>query len=302
MSKDTERASPPLHIHFGDRMLDNAARNIVDVVKRTELGEVVSPQRHLSFKGWDALAHAFHVAGLSGQTNATVIAALKGIAGEDEFPCEAPDDSASPAPWDRSALANLRQQWLHYHALGKRTIVGQRVADDLAPIVLAFEVACHEVDQLRQRVEQAEADIARLHGCLWRTSRDGSGAGTGEIDRDDSYKGYAPDIQIDPVTSTLHAVASGIADVVHAEGRTAADLWQAFRDSGTSIWPPVRKRVVNPRSRSTATPWRSCGPASRRITGPTWLIGRRMLGGGLRSCPTTASRSKAGFASLPTWT
>lgn len=231
MSKDTERASPPLHIHFGDRMLDDAARNIVDAMKRTERGEVVPPQRHLSFEGWDALAHAFRVAGLSGQTSVAVIAALKGIAREDEFPCEAPDVSASPAPWDRSALANLRRKWLHYHALGKRTIAGQRVAEDLAPSVPAFEVACDEIDQLRQRVEQAEVDIARLRGCLWRTSRDGFGAGTGEIDRDDSYKGYALDIQIDPVTSTLHAVAPEISDVVHAEGRTAANLWQAFRDS-----------------------------------------------------------------------
>ncbi|WP_449225057.1 hypothetical protein [Azospirillum argentinense] len=274
MSKDTERASPPLHIHFGDRMLDAAARDIVDVVKRVERGEPVPPQRHLSFEGWDTLAHALRVAGLSGQTSAAVIAALKGIAGEDEFSCEAPDDSASPAPWGRSALANLRRKWLHYHALGERTIAGQHVADDLAPIVPAFEVACDEVDQLRQRVaglpapasftewrgqtdadtydgrlldeaaaaagrgereyvivEQAEADIAQLRGGLRRTLRDGSGASTGEIDREDSYKGYAPDIRINPTTGTLHAVASGISDVVHAEGRTAADLWQAFRDS-----------------------------------------------------------------------
>lgn len=274
MTKDTERASPPLHIHFGDRMLEDAARDVADVVRRAEKGESIEPQRHLSFEGWDSLVQALRVAGLDEQASATVIGALKGMAGEDEFSFVAPGDGESPAPWDRSALADLRRKWLHYHALGERTIAGQRVADDLTPIVPAFEVVCDELDRLRQYAEgrsapagftdsrnqadadaydgrrldepaaatkrgeygyvpgeQAEADIARLRGCLRRPLQEGSGASTGGSDREDSYKGYAPDIRIDPATGMLHAVASGISDVVHAEGRTAADLWQAFRNS-----------------------------------------------------------------------
>lgn len=274
MTKDTERASPPLHVHFGDRMLVDAARDVADVVRRAEQGESIEPQRHLSFEGWDSLVQALRVAGLDEQASATVIATLKGMAGEDKFPFLGPEDGEFPASWDRSALADLRRKWLHYHALGERTIAGQRVADDLTPIVPAFEAACDEVDRLRQYaesrsapagftdsrsqadadaydsslpggvaapaqhgghgyvpVEQADADIARLRGCLRRPLQDGSGAGTDGSDREDSYKGYAPEIRIDPATGTLHAVASGISDVVHAEGRTAADLWQAFRDS-----------------------------------------------------------------------
>ncbi|MBP2316937.1 hypothetical protein [Azospirillum soli] len=153
MSKDTERAPPPLHIHFGNRMLEDAARDIVDVVKRVERGESVTPQRHLSFEGWDTLAHALRVAGLDGQTSVAVIAALKGMAEVDEWACQAPGDSPSPGLWERSALANLRRKWLHYHALGERTVTGQRVADDLAPLVPAFEAACDEVDRLRQGVD-----------------------------------------------------------------------------------------------------------------------------------------------------
>lgn len=153
MSQNTERPSRPLHIHFGNRMLEDAARDVADVVRRAERGEAVVPQCHLSFEGWGALTQALRVAGLDEQASAIVITALKGMAGEDEFPFEAPDGGTSPAPWDRSALANLRRKWLHDHALGGRTIAGQQVAGDLASIVPALEAACDEVDRLRQRAE-----------------------------------------------------------------------------------------------------------------------------------------------------
>lgn len=152
MGKESERATLPLHIHFGDRALEDSTRDFIDVATRLERGETVEPQRHLSFGGWGAFQRALHTAGLDEPTSATVIAALKDLAGAEDSPLETWETVGSPRPWDRSSLANARRKWLHYHALGERAVPGQLVVEDLAPIVPAFEAACDEVDRLRLQI------------------------------------------------------------------------------------------------------------------------------------------------------
>jgi hypothetical protein len=165
MGRESERATLPLHIHFGDRTLEDSTRDFIDVATRVERGEAVEPQRHLSFEGWDTFQRALCSAGLDDPTSATVITVLKDLAGAEERPLETGETVGSTRPWDRSSLANARRKWRHYQALGDRAVPGQLVAEDLAPIVPAFEAACDEVDRLRLQIRNTAVPATFSEGA-----------------------------------------------------------------------------------------------------------------------------------------
>jgi predicted HicB family RNase H-like nuclease len=73
------------------------------------------------------------------------------------------------------------------------------------------------------------------------------------------YKGYAAGpIDFDPQDKTFSGIVAGLRDVIHFEGRTAAELERAFRESIDSYLELCSNPTVRSTERSWCAPSRNC--------------------------------------------